>query len=74
MWKKPKSGNFRGLGRNKHQAGLRRVNLICPDDNQSDASSETQNDTVVMHLEGKIGHPPFVMKGKVNKHTFHNRD
>ena len=42
---------------------MRRVNLIGRDDNQSDASSETQEDSLVLHLKGKQGHPPFVMKG-----------
>ena len=68
--KKPKSGNIRGRGRNNHQAGKRRVNLIGRDDDQSDASSETQEDNVVLHLEGKQGHPPFVMKGNINEQPF----
>ena len=46
------------------------MNLIGRDVDQSDASSETQEDNVVFHFEGKQGHPTFVMKGKINKQPF----
>ena len=70
MCKILKSGNFSGCGRNNHQAGIRRVNLVGREYDQSDATSETQEDKVVLHLEGKQGHPPFVMKGKITKEPF----
>ena len=62
MCKKPKSGSFRGGGRYNYPAGMRRVNFIGRDEDQSDASSEAQEDNVVLHSEGKQGHPPSVRK------------
>ena len=36
------SGNFRARVKNRPEAGMRRFNLIGPDDNQSETSNETE--------------------------------
>ena len=48
-----KSGSFRGRGRINYQAGIRRVNPIGLDDDQLDASSEPQEDKVVLDFENE---------------------
>ena len=49
---------------------MRRVNLVGREYDRWDATKETQEYKVVLHLEGKQGHPPFVMKGKITKQVF----
>ena len=68
MCKRPKNANTRGRGRNTRTAGMRRVNMIQRDADQS-GSSEWDDDNVVLNVNG-TGTPPFMMKGKLNNTPF----
>ena len=69
MCERPKSGNVRGKGRFTERAGMRRINLVERDGNQSEESTEQEEDNMVLHI-GADGTQPFIMKGKINKQTF----
>ena len=50
-------------------AGIRRINLIERDDDQSDESTGAEDNNMVLHIGGN-GQQPFIMKGKVNNQAF----
>ena len=50
-------------------SGMRRINLIERDDDQSEESTEAEEDNMVLHIGGN-GQQPFIMKGKINNQTF----
>ena len=67
--KRPKvvmSGEEAILGR---RAGMRRINLIEREDNQSEESNEQDEDNMVLHICGSDT-LPFVMKSKTNNQPF----
>ena len=68
MCKRPKNGNTRERGNFTGRTGMRRINLIEREDNQSEESSE-QEDNMVLHIGGKEDQP-FVLKGKINNQNF----
>ena len=49
MCKRPKSGNARGRGNFGGRAGMRRINLIEREDNQSEEGNEQDKDNMVLH-------------------------
>ena len=63
MCKRPKSGNTRGRGNFTGRAGMRRINLIERDDDQSEESTGADEDNMVLHIGGN-GQQPFIMRGK----------
>ena len=67
--KSPKSGNARGRGNFGGKAGMRRINLIEREDNQSQESNEQEEDNMVLHI-GECGSQAFVMEGKRNIQPF----
>ena len=53
MCNKPKTGNIRGRGTMVNTAGMRRINLIEQDDDQSEDSNDLEeDDKMVLHLGG----------------------
>ena len=68
MCKRFKSGNTRGRGNFTNRAGMRRINLIERDDDQSEESAGAEDD-MVLHIGGN-GQQPFIMKGKLNDQAF----
>ena len=69
MCKRPKNGNLRGRSNFAGRAGMRRINLIERDDNQSDESTGAKEDNMVLHIGGN-GQQPLIMKGKINIQAF----
>ena len=69
MCKRPKSGNSRGRGNFTGRAGMRRINLIRGDDDQSEESTGSEEDNMVLHIGGN-GQQPFILKGKINNQIF----
>ena len=51
------------------RAGMRRINLIEREDNQSEESNEQDEENMVLHIGGS-DNPRFVMKGKINNQPF----
>ena len=51
------------------RAGMRRINLIEREDNQSEESNEQDEDNMVLYIDGS-DNQPFVMKGKINNQPF----
>ena len=68
MCKRPKSGNIRGRGSFTGKSGMRRINRIEQEANQSEESTETE-DNMVLHIGGD-GSQPFIVKGKINNQAF----
>ena len=73
MCKRPKSGNTRGRSKFTGRVGMRRINLIERDDNQSDESTGAEEDNMVSHIGGN-GQQPFIMKGKNKQSSIRNND
>ena len=69
MCKKPKTGNMKGRGTMANRAGMRRINLIEQDDNQSADSHDQDEDKMVLHV-GEGGNQPFMMKDNKNNEPF----
>ena len=69
MCKRPKSGNVKERGTFGGRAGMRKINLIEREDNQSEESNERDEDNMVLHIGGN-DNQPFVMKGKINNQPF----
>ena len=68
MCKRPKSGNVKGRGSFTGRSGMRRINLIEQEADQSEESTETE-ENMVLHIGGD-GNQPFIMKGKINNQAF----
>ena len=54
---------------NWRKAGMRRINLIEREHNQSEESSEREGDNMALHVGGG-GNQPFTRKGKINNQLF----
>ena len=60
---------MKGRGTTGNRAGMRRINLIEQDDNQSGDSHDQDEDKMVLHVGGG-GNQPFMMKDKKNNEPF----
>ena len=69
MCKRPKNGNTRVRSKFTGRAGMRRINLIERDDDQSEESTGAEEDNMVLHICGN-GQQPFIMKAKINNQRF----